>query len=138
MNKKIFAILLFDLLLGSIALVSCMNPDLKPVSENQPSLESARSGMIDFLNYLNQENYAEAAKIYGGELEILRGYNPDVDPEDDALLMEYGCKFNGIQCMQLKTVVSEEQTDDKNFVFNFLTFVEVINPNFISGISLSL
>ena len=115
--NKLCSLLLFVLIIGSNVLVSCTVPGLKPESENLPSLESARSTMINFLDALNQKKYTDAAMIFGGDLDILRSYNPDIDPDDAGLLFERACQFNGFQCMQLKMVVSEDQIDDHTFVF---------------------
>ncbi len=115
--NKLCSLLLFVLIIGSSVLVSCTVPDLKPESQNLPSLETARATMVNFLDLLNQKKYSDAAIIFGGDLDILRSYNPDIDPDDTASLFERACQFNGIQCMQLKTIVSEAQIDDHTFVF---------------------
>ncbi|PKO12594.1 MAG: hypothetical protein CVU39_23200 [Chloroflexi bacterium HGW-Chloroflexi-10] len=87
------------------------------------SLEKARVSITAYLDALSQANYDEAAKFYGGDVNLLQGYNPDIQEDDLPALFERACMQNGFMCLPMKGIIAEQSLDDKNFVFEveFLT-----------------
>lgn len=57
-------------------------------------LEQARETLASYFSLLHAGRYAEAVNLYGGSYDILRDWNPAVDPDDYATLFENGCETN--------------------------------------------
>lgn len=74
----------------------------------QPSAEHARDALLSFFSALANEQYVEATWLYGGSYEVLRGWNPDHDPEDLPGLWRLGCRHNGLQCLGRAEVIRVE------------------------------
>ncbi len=75
--------------------------------------ETTRPVLQAYFDALGAGNYADAALIYGGELEVLAGYNPDLDPADRAGLFERACTVNGFACsLQIGDILNVEQVSD--------------------------
>jgi hypothetical protein len=71
----------------------------------------------DYFGTLRLDN-AEAAALYGGNYQVLEGYNPDLDPNDRAALFQNACQINGFVCnLAVKNYVSESQPSETEFVF---------------------
>jgi hypothetical protein len=88
-------------------------------------LETAREALITFFSLLNERRYSEAAQFYGGDYDALRAWNPTIAPDDYATLFEYGCTQNGLECLRVRTIVSEEVTSPTDFGF----IVEFMNED---------
>ena len=63
--------------------------------------------------------------MYGGSYEILVGYNPDLNPDDHAALLQNGCLLNGFQCLSMRTVTFKEITPKGEYIFT----AEFNNPD---------
>jgi len=87
-----------------------------PTGEQRP-LDLARETLVRFFSLLNEGRYAEAVGFYGGGYEILRGWNPTIAPNDYAKLLECGCTVNGLQCLKVKEIVTEEEVSPVEFRF---------------------
>ena len=87
--------------------------------------QSAQLALTSFYDLLNQGAFEQAAGLYGGSFEILQGYNPGIDPEDEAELLKAGCLYNGFMCLSVLSAVPLQRKDPQVFEF------EVIfsNPN---------
>lgn len=94
--KKIFAIFMLLLLAGC-----------SPANQ-QPKAEST---MRTFFSALANGQYAEAVKLYGGDYEVLAGWNPDISPTEYASLWQRGCEQNGLVCMEVMDVVNAVETE---------------------------
>ena len=94
--------------MATLALVS--------IEERQP-LDLARETLVRFFSLLNEGRYAEAVGFYGGGYEIFRGWNPTIAPNDYAKLLECGCTVNGLQCLKVKEIVTEEEVSPVEFRF---------------------
>lgn len=80
---------------------SPQKPDIPPEMSIQTE-EAARS----FFEALHEEDFQEAAELYGGSYEILIDMNPDLDPEDGPALLARGCQINGFVCLRMGQVLS--------------------------------
>ncbi len=89
----------------------------EPVNDLNPMGAQAKLDLITFFEKLNQGQYEDAVALYGGSYEVLQGYNPDIDPQDKATLMKFGCEFNGLTCMQVYDAVIKSQNSDNEFLF---------------------
>jgi len=69
------------------------------------------------LENLNNGNYAEAARIYGGTYETMIDHNPGVNPNDLSALLQNACTLNGMQCLRVKSVKLNKKVSDTEFVF---------------------
>jgi len=64
-----------------------------------PDPRHAADVLRGFFDALAAGRYAEASRHYGGGYEVLRGWNPEVDPDDVPELWEMACRHNGLQCL---------------------------------------
>ena len=68
-------------------------------AEAPPGVGEAQDTLLAFLAALAEGRYADAAPLYGGDLETLQYWNPEDDPEDVAELLQAGCQANGLMCL---------------------------------------
>ena len=73
--------------------------------------------MLRYFVALHQGDYAAAAALYGGSYETQATWNPDLPATDLLGLWQRACEQNGLQCLAVREVVSEEQVSP-----NVLTF----------------
>jgi hypothetical protein len=98
-------------------------PTPTPLTSNE--LESAREVLKSYFSLLHAGRYSEAIDHYGGDYDVLRGWNPDVNGDDYTTLFELGCTTNGLMCLELGEVVDEEQVSPTEFRF----VVEFVNDD---------
>jgi len=95
-------------------------------------LEQARESLFSYLSLLHAGRYAEAVNLYGGSYDILRDWNPAVDPNDYAALFESGCEINALICLDVASVLLKKAVSSHEFKF----VVEFYNEDgslFVSG-----
>lgn len=136
MKKKMIVLALLIPLIGTgCNLVKMpLNPEDNPTMENDPGeiagqnptlVTQAEKVLIDYFSALNQGDYSKAVELYGGSYEVLQAYNPTLDPEDHAALLQAGCEFNGLMCLPVREVLSVQTSDPQEFIFE----VEFANPD---------
>jgi hypothetical protein len=90
-----------------------LSPETTLASPSSLTLDAnaaeARDVMLRYFTALNTGDYAGAGALYGGSYETLTTWNPDVSPTDLTTLWEHACERNGLQCLEVLEVVSEEQ-----------------------------
>jgi hypothetical protein len=96
------------------------------------SLENAQTALVTFFNLLSEGQYNEAAVWYGGDAEILTGYNPDVPADRLGVLFDRGCNTNGLVCMPVKQVVKTQKISPTEFHFT-VQFTAVDGSVFSQG-----
>jgi hypothetical protein len=79
----------------------------------QPSTDHARDALLSFFSALANEHYLEASWLYGGSYEVLRGWNPDHDPDDLTGLWHLACRYNGLQCLGRAEVLRVEPVTER-------------------------
>ena len=114
---------LLRLMLGlSLVLVSSLgcggSSTETPETGASTSLEAAREALAAFFSLLHAGQYGQATSYYGGDYEVLREWNPDVPGDDLAKLFENGCTVNGLQCVEIKTVLQALETSPGLYTFN--------------------
>jgi hypothetical protein len=88
-------------------------------------LEKARSTLISFFEFLNQQDYKRATELFGGDYRGLQESNTLIDPQDHAALLKSGCEINGLQCLQVKRIVDEKVVSSAEYHFT----VEFMNQD---------
>ena len=68
-------------------------------------------------DWIETTRYAEAVAYYGGDYQVLRGWNPTVPPNDHATLFQKGCTVNGLQCFAIRAVVDERRVSEGEYRF---------------------
>lgn len=84
---------------------------LAACSSTEQGMEAAEAAMRTFFSALTDGQYIEAVKLYGGDYEILTGWNPDLPPTDYTSLWQRGCEQNGLVCMELLEVIDAVETE---------------------------
>ncbi len=118
---KLRLVFLNCLMLLASACSSLSAPSPSPKDE----FAAAQSALESYLAALNSGDFQLSARLYAGPLDDLRYMNPEMDPLDEAALLEAGCLINGLQCLALRRVTSVEQVDEGVFRFT----VEFSNPD---------
>jgi hypothetical protein len=85
----------------------------------------AQSAVMDYYAALNQGSYDQAVELYGGSYEELQYFNPDFDPDDRAGLLQAGCTFNGLMCLQVLDLPLIQPDEPDEFVYE----VSFANPD---------
>ena len=83
----------------------------------QDEKSRAWSALTEFTALLWDGQYAEAARYYGGDYQVLRDWNPAVPPNDDAALFQKGCTANGLQCFAVRAGVDEQKVSEGEYRF---------------------
>ena len=78
----------------------------------------AHEAVVTFFDKLAAGRYTEAADYYGGEYEVLTGWNPDVAPQDYATLWRNGCSINGLNCLATRSVTAGGITSAEEYLFS--------------------
>ncbi len=127
MKFKLLAVAVFSMihLCGLSPLINRILFMLEVPTEDENQEIQAERTVIEFYRLLNQGYYVEAAVIYGGSYDVLQGYNPDLDPEDKAGLLEAGCRFNGLMCLEVLSI----ELDQSNAQGSDIYHVVFANPD---------
>jgi hypothetical protein len=80
-------------------------------AEQKSEAAVAETTMRTFFSALANGQYTEAVTLYGGDYEILTGWNPDISPTDYESLWQRGCEQNGLVCMEVMDVVNAAESD---------------------------
>lgn len=74
----------------------------------QTDVTAAEEALSSFLSMLASGEYDQAAGLYGGPLDTLQAWNPEIDAQDVGGLLGYGCEFHLLQCLQVRSIVLAE------------------------------
>ncbi len=66
--------------------------------------DAAQAALDEYLTALNSGDFILGAKLYGGETELLTGWNPDIE-NDLPKWLERGCTQNGLQCLPVRAIL---------------------------------
>ena len=81
-------------------------------SPSGPTLEAnaaeARDVLLRFFAALSSGDYATAVSLYGGSYETHTTWNPDLPSTELIALWRRACEQNGLQCLPVGEVVSEQ------------------------------
>jgi hypothetical protein len=125
-------------LLAEIArTVRFLDPTAKGAAEHQKEtnvsadLVQAREALYAYFDLLHNGRYAEAVSYYGGDYEVLKEWNPAVDRNDHATLFRNGCEVNGLQCLAIKVIDSEQEISEGECRFT-IEFIADDGGTFVS------
>lgn len=96
---------LLVLILGCVLLGGCS----ERVDSARDAVQ-AEQALASFLGLLSEGDYQEAAALYTGPLEALQIWNPEIDPQDVAALIGYGCDQHLIQCLPVRSITLAESS----------------------------
>ena len=87
---------------------------------------AARKSLEAYFAAVRDGRYADAAALYGGDVQVLAGWNPDLEPGDLPALFERGCTTNGLVCnLSIAGYVEEARISPTDYRFT----VELSNPD---------
>ncbi|HSM24011.1 MAG TPA: hypothetical protein VK856_04030 [Anaerolineaceae bacterium] len=115
--KSINGFFIFLILLILSACQSTSESTADSTNDLSPIEAQAKMDLITFFEKLNQAKYQDAIPYYGGSYEVLQGYNPDIDPQDKVTLMQYGCEFNGLTCLQVYDAEILNRISETEFLY---------------------
>jgi hypothetical protein len=98
---------------------------ITPAPSTSDDVQGAAQALTSYSSLLHAGHYDEAAHHYGGDYDVLRGWNPDVNEDDYATLFERGCTANGLVCLPIGSVLHQHQVSPTEFRF----VVEFINDD---------
>lgn len=80
--------------------------------------EAARQALEAYFEAFNSGSYRDAAVLYGGNYELLSGYNPEIPVDEHEALLQAACRINGFRCeLLLSDIVNVEQVDEQAYLF---------------------
>lgn len=83
-------------------------------------IAQAEAALVNYFQFLAEDDYQAAAECYGGDYKILQSMNPLISPQDQESLLQAGCTINGFQCLPVKQVLSSKQNSVTEFVFTMV------------------
>lgn len=130
MKNRIIYALIFPLI---ILLISCNGQyNQHTPSSNLNNDQLARSTLVMFLDSLHSGEFAEAIQLYGGTYETMMDQNPGVQPDDHIALFHNACTQNGMQCLQVKSVILDKKISDVEYLFE-VAFLKEDGTPFVLG-----
>jgi predicted small lipoprotein YifL len=99
--KKSIQLTVLILILFSLAGCSALIPPSDPTSPPNTNQEDAQKALVEFFRLLHDGDYQGAADMYAGSYEWLIEINPDLPADAHARLLEQGCQFNGLMCLEV-------------------------------------
>ena len=87
--------------------------------------DRAEQALRDYFDYLVKGEYAAAAMLFGGDTRNLAVFNPQVDPNDTAGLLQLGCQGGGLHCLPVRILTFNEQSNKIEYIFT----VQFSNPD---------
>lgn len=96
------------IILGLLSLMAACTNSQQAEPNATTDQQAAQATLLAYFDALAGGDYVKAAGLYGGDYEVLVGYNPDVDPADRAMLLERACTTNGFVCLPVKDVSKVE------------------------------
>jgi hypothetical protein len=100
---------------GASALIQ---PEDQTVSNENIGI--AQKVVICFFDLLSNEQYAEAAELYGGSYRFHLDHCFDIDPADYEKLWSAGCGRCGLQCFRVRDIEYQEKLVDGRLYFNVI------------------
>ena len=120
-----------EVALNDLPLITPMQtPEMSATSlsgnESSNAIDQASNTLISFFDFLYNQNYEEATKLFGGGYGVVINWNSDVDPNDYPTLLMRGCEWNGFQCfLRVSKLIKAEQISPMEYHF----IVVFINPD---------
>ena len=105
-----------------ILLLSCLPASTHPSDQtlSNKDIGEAQQVVIRFFDLLSNEQYLEAAELYGGSYLFHHEHCFDIDPEDIEKLWSEGCGRCGLQCFSIREIEYEERLLDGRLRFTVI------------------
>ena len=103
------------LILSGMLAAGCSSP---PSSPEVADTAAAEQTLATFLGMLADGEYAEASALYGGPLDSMQVWNPEIDAGDIAGLIGYGCSSRLLQCLPVRSLTLARIASSGELVFN--------------------
>ncbi len=103
------------LILGGMLAAGCSSP---PSTPDEADTAAAEQTLSSFLGMLADGEYAEASALYGGPLDSMQIWNPEIEPGNVAGLIGYGCSNRLLQCLPVRSLALAQITSSGELVFN--------------------
>jgi len=94
------------------------DPDTVFPGQRAEEVTLAQEALVTFFDKLAAGRYADAVEYYGGDYDVLAGWNPDVEPNDYATLWRNGCSINGLNCLATRSVTAGGFTSKEEYLFS--------------------
>ncbi|UCF62343.1 MAG: hypothetical protein JSV37_06505 [Anaerolineaceae bacterium] len=101
----------------SIIEFSLDDPVIQEFIQDSSETELAVRALAAFFSHLHAGEYDQAVGLYGGTFDIMIDHNPEINPDDHATLFRNACTVNGAQCLEIKSVILDEQASPTEFKF---------------------
>jgi len=105
---------------GAVYYMRAQQP--KPLAVSAPA---SRQALLAYFAALRTGRYAEVADLFGGDYEVLLGYNPEIDARSHAALLKAACTVNGFACHLEPRNIVEVRVSEVEVQFT----VEFQNPD---------
>jgi hypothetical protein len=103
-----------------------------PAPSTSDDVQGAAQALTSYFSLLHAGRYDDAARHYGGDHDVLSGWNPDVNQDDYATLFKRGCTANGLVCLPIGSVLGEQQVSPTEFRF-VVEFINDDRTSFVLG-----
>jgi hypothetical protein len=103
------------LILGGMLLIGCSSA---APNVGEADALAAEETLSSFLGMLAHGEYTEASALYAGPLDSLQVWNPEIDAQDVAGLIGYGCGNHLLQCLPVRTIQLADVAPPGELVFN--------------------
>jgi hypothetical protein len=112
-----------------VLMTACVSAAPDPAETH---VAAARETLSSFLGMLAGGEYAQAAELYAGPLDSMQVWNPEIDVQDVAGLIGYGCESRLLQCLPVRSITLVEDAPSGELVFN-VEFTRAGETLFVRG-----
>jgi hypothetical protein len=117
--KKTYQFLILALILILFSLTGCSSLLPPSVSTATPNSNEAQAqkALVEFFRLLHDGDYLGASDIYAGSYQWLIDVNPDLPATDHARLLQQGCQFNGLMCLEVLRAEPAQMVSPTEYLF---------------------
>ena len=103
-----------------IDFAATLDAQLGYAAEAGPEVAEAEKDLRAYLTFLHTGDYVAAAKLYGGDIDLLQTWNSDIPNADLPTLLESACSQNGLQCLPPRSITyRSSEVDGHHFWVEF-------------------
>ena len=103
-----------------IDFAATLDSQLGYAAEAGPEVDEAEKDLRAYLTSLHTGDYVAAAKLYGGDIDLLQTWNSDIPNADLPTLLERACSQNGLQCLAPRSITyRSSEVDGHHFWVEF-------------------
>ena len=103
-----------------IDFAATLDAQLGNAAEAGPEVDEAEKDLRAYLTSLHTGDYVAAARLYGGDIDLLQTWNSDIPNADLPTLLERACSQNGLQCLAPRSLTyRSSEVDGHHFWVEF-------------------